>query len=361
MGRTTFRILIALGCAAAAPASDQGPRFPVEVDRVVIDARAVDGHGRPIRGLAAASFEVKVDGKPVPLESATWVTATSVRSIVEGKAAEAPPDGDVVVAGDMVGSGGVMGGRDAVVGGLPGGRLIVMLFQKDFDPSRVGGLMRMQGKAVKFLETLGPEDRVAVLSFDYHLKLWQDFTSDRERLRHVIQRSLFFGKFPSGQSSDPPSLAASFDFAAAQRAAEPETALLLIARALQPLPGPKSLVFFGWGMGRLSGSSVYLHSDYGPARQALRDAQVTVFALDVTDADWHTLEVGLEQVAADTGGFYAKTHLFPALAMARLEGALAGHYQLVFERPGYKRGPHRVEVKLVGIKGAVQAETYYVD
>jgi hypothetical protein len=47
--------------------------------------------------------------------------------------------------------------------------------------------------------------------------------------------------------------------------------------------------------------------------------------------------------------------------MARLEGALAGHYQLVFERPGYKRGAHQVEVKLVGIKGDVQAKTYYGD
>jgi VWFA-related protein len=262
---------------------------------------------------------------------------------VEGEAAAAPPDGDVVV------------------GGVPRGRLIVMFFQKDFDPSRISGLMRMQGKAVTFLETLGPEDRVAVLSFDYHLKLWQDFTGDRERLRRVIQRSLFFGKFGSGQSVEPPSLAANFDFDAAKRAAEPETALLLIARALQPLRGPKALVFFGWGMGRLSGSSVYFDSDYGPARQALLDAEVTVFALDVTDADSHTLEVGLEQVAADTGGFYAKTHQFPTRAMARLEGALAGHYLLVFEKPGYKRGPHRVEVKLRGVKGDVLAKNSYVD
>jgi VWFA-related protein len=335
--------------ASAAPAdADQDIRFreKVDVERVVIDARAVDGHGRPILGLAAANFEVKVDGKPVALESATWVTGTPAHEFVaavDGDAAATPPDGDVVV------------------GGIPRGRLIVMFFQKDFDPSRVAGLLRMQSKAAKFLETLGPEDRVAVLSFDYHLKLWQDFTGDRERLRRVIKQSLFFGRFPSGQSVDPPSLAENFDFDAAKRAAEPETALLVTARALLPLRGPKSLVFFGWGMGRLSGSHVFLDSDYGPARQALLDARVTVFTLDVTDADAHTLEVGLEQVAADTGGFYAKTHLFPGLAMARLEGALAGHYLLVFEKPAYRRGPHRVEVKLQGIKGDVLAKSSYVD
>jgi VWFA-related protein len=344
----SIRLIVALASAAAASADDQDIRFreKVDVERLVIDARALDGHGQPILGLAAANFQVKVDGTPVSLESATWVTGTPPDGFVpslDGDAAAAPPDGDVVV------------------GGLPLGRLIVMFFQKDFDPSRVAGLLRMQSKAVKFLETLGPEDRVAVLSFDYHLKLWQDFTADRERLRRVIKQSLFFGKFPSGQSVDPPSLAENFDFDAAKRAAEPETALLVTARALLPLRGPKAVVFFGWGMGRLSGSSVYLDADYGPARQALLDAQVTVFTLDVTDADSHTLEVGLEQVAADTGGFYAKTHLFPSRAMARLEGALAGHYLLVFEKPAYKRGPHRVEVKLRGVKGDVLAKSSYVD
>lgn len=340
-----------LNAPAVPAAADQDIRFrdKVDVERVVIDARAVDGRGQPILGLGAHDFQVKVDGKPVSLESATWIAGTP----------EIPPDmilpgteGDPAQVGDVV-----VGG----LGALPRGRLIVLFFQRDFDPSRVSGLLRMQGKAVKFLETLGPEDRVAVLTFDYHLKFWQDFTADHERLRRVIQRSLFFGKTPTGQSVDPPSLAEYFDFDEARRAAEPETALLLIARALTPLRGPKSLVFFGWGMGRLSGNQVFLDSDYGPARQALLDARVTVFTLDVTDADSHTLEVGLEQVAADTGGFYAKTHLFPGLAMARLEGAMAGHYVLTFEKPGYKRGAHRVEVKLQGVKGDVLAKSSYVD
>src|SRR5437867_1417431 len=189
----------ALNGSAAPTDTDRDIRFreKVDVERVIIDARAVDGRGQPILGLAATNFQVKVDGKPVALESATWVTGTPPDEsfpAVQGDAAAAAPEGDVVV------------------GGLPRGRLIVMLFQKDFDPSRLTGLLRMQSKAVKFLDTLGPEDRVAVLTFDYHLKLWQDFTGDRDRLRLAIQRSLFFGKFPSGQSVDPPSLAEGFDF-----------------------------------------------------------------------------------------------------------------------------------------------------
>ena len=339
---------------AAVPDTQKDPRFGVDVERVMVEARAVDGRGNPIRGLGATHFQVKVDGKPVSLESATWVTGS-------------PPDGflpDVSMgAEDGVADGVVdrLPAGDVVVGGVPPGRLIVMFFQKDFDSSRAPGLLRMQSKAARFLETLGPEDRVAVLSFDYHLKLWQDFTNDREKLKTAVRRTLFFGKFPSGQSGEAPSMAAEFDFEAAKRAAEPESALLVIARALRPVPGPKSLIFFGWGMGTMSGSRVFMDSDYGPAVQALLDARTTVFTLDVTDADYHTLEVGLEAVAADTGGFYAKTHLFPGLAMARLEGALAGHYLLAFERPGPRRGVHRVEIKLRGVKGEVMAKGVYVD
>jgi VWFA-related protein len=345
---TPFKVLTAVALASFPPltaaAEDIRFRDKVEVERVVIDARALDNRGRPILGLTAADFRVKVDGKPVALESATWIAGTAPDQPV------APVEG-----GDAGATG------DVVVGGLPPGRLIVFFFQKDFDSSRLPGLLRMQHKAVKFLETLGPEDRVAVMSFDTHLKLWQDFTADHAKLRRAIRQSVFFGKLATGQSVDEPSLAANFDFEAAQRAASPETALLVTARALQPLPGSKSLVFFGWGMGTLSWPLVFLDHDYGPARQALLDARTTVFSLDVTDADYHTLEVGLEQVAADTGGFYARTHDSASLAMARLEGALAGHYLLGFEKPPYRRGPHRVEVKLAGIKGSVLAKDSYAD
>ena len=64
----------------------------------------------------------------------------------------------------------------------------------------------------------------------------------------------------------------------------------------------------------LSGPGISFHSDYGIARRALLEADVTVFTLDVTDADHHTLEVGLQDIAAETGGFYARAHNFSGQA-----------------------------------------------
>ena len=89
--------------------------------------------------------------------------------------------------------------------------------------------------------------------------------------------------------------------------------------------------------------------------------RAAVFSLDVTDADYHSLEVGLQRVAEDTGGIYLRTRLNPAGSLTRLKGALAGYYVLTFERPPGRRGAHRVGVRLVGRKGTVLAKSGYVD
>jgi VWFA-related protein len=332
---TRALLLLAL-LAGTAPAQDIRFRDRVDVESVVVDARVVDGAGRPILGLTERDFRLKVDGREVPLQSVRWV-------------ADDVPDPETTAAA-------VQAGAPAP----PRGRLIVFFFQKDLESSRAIGFMQMLRRAREMLDTLAAEDRVAVASFDSHLKLWTDFTTDRERLRRTLDRSVLFERRPRLDLEEEPSLSARFDPAAGRRATSPETALLLLGRALAEVPGAKSLVLFGWGMGRWSpGVGVHLENDYEPARRALVEARVTVFALDVTNADYHTLEVGLQQVADDTGGFYARTHLFPSQAISRLEGALSGRYVLTFAKPDLRRGEHAIDVSLVGRKGTVMARPFY--
>lgn len=312
-------------------------RDRVDVESVVVDARVVDGAGRPILGLTPSDFRLKVDGRAVPVQSVSWVDDS------------APPDPEATVAAGQAGA-----------PLPPRGRLIVFFFQKDLESSRVMGFLQMLRRARTMVDGLGEQDRVAVVSFDSHLKVWTDFTTDRARLRHVLDRSILFERLPLLGPGDAPSLVEHLEPGAAKRAAAPETALLQLGEALKELPGAKSLVLFGWGMGRWSpGFGVFLENDYGPARRALVEGRVTVFALDVTNADYHTLEVGLEQVAEDTGGFYAKTHLFPGQALARLEHALAGHYVLTFTKPDLPRGEHAIGLDLVRRKGSVLARPSY--
>jgi VWFA-related protein len=326
--------LLGVVIAAAAGAEAQDVRFKerVEVHRVVVDARVLDNLGRPMTGLQPSDFRLKVDGRVVPVESVQWIPASAGGETTPPFPADSPN---------------------------PAGRLVVFFFQKDMESSRLTGLVRMQREAVRLVDALGPDDRVAVLRYDKSLSLLLDFTTVGDELRGLVgdvlrtrpPRRLEPGRFPS--------LAAHFDAEAARRAATPERALQVTAEALARLPGPKAVVLAGWGLGRYYGGVVHLEPDYHAARRALVDARATVFCLDVTEADYHSLEFGLERVAEDTGGFYAKTHLFTGAAMARLEGALAGYYVLAFEGPPGPTGPHRLEIGLAGRSGRVFAKRSY--
>jgi VWFA-related protein len=334
-GRPAALLVAAL--ASAATAQDVRRRESVTVESVVVDARVVDDRGRPILGLGPSDFRVKVDGREVELQSATWMAGGAPLPEAARPAALA-----------------------AGVPLPPPGRLILFVFQKDLHPSRAPGLMHMLVRAREMADGFAPDDRVAVASFDSRLRLWLDFTTDRARLRRVLEHSILFGRHPLLNVEDFPSLAEHFDATRAKNAATLESALLVLADALRPLPGTKSLALFGWGMGRWSpGVGVSLDSDYEEARRAMSEARVTVFALDVTNADYHTLEVGLQQVAEDTGGFYARTHVFSGQAMDRLEHALAGHYVLTFAKPDLRPGDHVLDVTLVGRKGNVLAKKAY--
>jgi VWFA-related protein len=329
--------LLAALLAAAALAAQQQPRFPVSVERVVVDVRVIDALGAPVLGLSAGDFKVKLEGKQVAVESAVWVgnqpeQDPGIVVTPEGVAAPEPePPGESVP------------------------RLVVFLVQKDMDPSRSRGLLQMSRKAEGLLAALGPADRVAGLLFDSHLRALFDFTDSRADARRLLRDSMISSERPV-EVGEHPSLLARIDRVSMKRAASPERALQLIGEALEPLPGLKTLVFLGWGLGRFSRMGVTMTPDYDPARRALQRARCAVFALDVTDADYHSLEFGLMQVAEDTGGFYARTHIFPDAALRRMERALSGYYVLSFERPDARSGLLRLDVGLAkGKKGEVLA------
>lgn len=311
----------------------------VEVRRVIVDARVVDSRGKPIRDLGREHFRVFVDGVAAPLESVEWI---------EGAAPypEGPTPEEAAAAG---------------VAPAPPGRLIVFFFQAGYESVRLTGHMRMKSRAIRVLDSLEPEDRVAIVSFDSHLKLRVDLTTDRELVKRSIHDAILSGKVKPLPAGEFPSLAAHFDYAAARKAATPEKGLEVLALAMKELPGNKSLVYFGWGLGNLFGRRVWLGVDYARARYHLMTGRISVYAIDVTDADYHTLEVGLEQVAADTGGFYVKTHLFPDQAVTRIEGAIAGHYVLVFTCPHAHHGHHSLAIELVGTKGRLMAKDAFQD
>ena len=318
----------------------------VDVARVIVDVRVVDGHGRPVLDLGPDDFEVRIGGEPVRVESAQWYGD------------DAPNGGPDRVP---LASAGVTGFLEPSIRG----QLIVFVVQKSLYPQRVLGLMRLLQHSERLLQRVTPRDRVAVVSFDSHLKIWLDFTDDLDQVRAVLADDVLFQSPPVLEPQDGVSLLATLSQDVGRRTYEIQEALRRLGNALEPLPGAKSVVLVGYGFGQFTVTlgmiGATLDHRYDEARAALEAARAAVFSLDVTQADYHTFEHGLEAVAEDTGGLFARTYLHPWRAVDRVASAVAGHYVLFTERPDVEPGEYRIEVDLVGHDGAVLARSTYVE
>ena len=121
------------------------------------------------------------------------------------------------------------------------------------------------------------------------------------------------------------------------------------------------MMFYLIGKGKAVKDAMAEYHLDGDYYRRIAAARISIFTLDVSDADYHSLETTLRVVSDQTGGIYEKTHRFPGLAMERVSRAISGHYILVFRNPEGSRGFHSIHVELVGRKGQVTARTYYED
>jgi VWFA-related protein len=342
MVRTVLIITLSLAPAFGVAQEDLSLVDDVDVTRVVVDVRAVDPKGMPIGGLAPEDFMVRVEGDPVTVSSLDWVSGSAPR--LSPEAVAALPDDHPLRSGTGT------------------GRLIVIFFQRSLVPTRIAGTMRMLQETREFVGRLDDNDYVAMVFFQSHLELVQDFTNDKRKILAILDDQIVpYVTQPAAEPGPYPSLAASFDVQAGLDAPTPEHGLRVTAEALKPIPGSKTMLFVGWGVGIMVGGVVKMRPEYEPARQALADARVSVFSLDVTRADYHSLEGPLIRMALDTGGFYVRTYDNANVAMGAVEKAIAGHYVLAFEKPDLPKGRHRMRIRMKNHKGVVYHREYYND
>lgn len=313
---------------ASSAAEPPSLKEQVEVSRVLLDVRVLGRGGEPVPGLTPDDFRVRVDGLPTRVEAADWVGH---------------------------------GGPGTAVSREP--RLLVLFFQRHVESSRTLGLMRLAPMVARLVEGLAPEDWVAVATFDSHLELYTDFTRDHARVADIVRRHVMLVEHPGIPARGAgPSLVARLEPRAMRKAYSVETALRLLAVALEPMEGAKSVAYFCTGMGRLTENGVLSHRDFAPALQALLRGRTAVFSMDLVQADLHSLEEPLRLLAESTGGFYDKTYVLPAGDVHRLASALDGHYVLAVESPVPRRGGHRVDVRLAhGLHGTVHARDFFLD
>jgi VWFA-related protein len=327
---------VLVAAAGVAMCQEQPFRGEVEVRRIITHVRVIQPDGSPVLGLGPDDFLVTVGGKSAEVESADWVTEAipPIETAPDQEARHTEP---------------------ALALPPPRGRLVVLLYQTDLRPSRVTGLVRIDEHAIELVQSLAPEDRIAVAVMSSHLDLHADFTNDFEGLSERLTALEVLRPESVTFDGRQPSLARNFDERKARRATTLSEALEVIGNALEPIAGAKSVVVVGWGAGRFQSGPrpVYLGPDYDRAVRALARADTSVFSLDITQADRHTLEEGLQQLADDTGGIYIRTYLFPELSVDKLARVLTGHYELSVIPPQKKLKKEfklRVRVDLPGVE-----------
>jgi len=325
------------------PASEPtGFEEEITVALSTLTVRVVDGLGNPVTGLGPTDFRVRIGGREVPVAAVDWSSSEEGKSVpVPFLPAPGPREPETA---------------------RPPGQLVVFFVQADLNPTRISGQLRLRPYTRELLDRLHPADLAAVVSFDSHLKLWQDFTRDRDAVYTALDRAMIWteeaeepGEAGIARAEAEISLARGFNAADARRAASPERALEVTARALVPLSGEKSVVYLGWGLGRFTSAGVQMTPAYAPAVRALSTAHASVFVLDVTSADFHSLEIGLQAVAAATGGTYAKTNVLPGLATAALTRTLSGYYVLTLDRTEVAAAKGAVRIDLRDRPGTVLA------
>ena len=344
-------ILLTLLTGAAAFAQEQEPEpepfsETIFVVRYALDVRVVDSYGNAIDDLAPEDFIVKVGKSTAHVEGAQWVSLGR-RSIdrEEKLVPEHEEDEEEAIEEPEI------------------PRSIVLFIQTDFarNSMRILGQMKFNYIADDIIELFGPNDRIAVLSHDSHLKIRRDFTRDRASLRKAVRESMFIDYPPlPPAATDGPSILPLLDRTEMKRAAHAEAALLVIAKALRQIDGPRTIILAGWGVGEFQGrAGVQLKDEWKDAVEILRRDDIPVISLN--HGIGGQLSFGLAATAAATGGFYAGLQDFGSQAVTRVKGALAGHYALTLRIDDLlKPGQYPLSVR-VNRKGAeVQAPAYVV-
>ena len=353
------------------------------VRRYNVRVRVTDLKGKPLLGLKAEDFVLKNGPRELLLDKAIWVDDTLEPEVSEDlladssledlkqpekPEAEAAQDPAAEAEEDWVAEtysrkwdGPKPGESDepAPAGKLadlkPDGRLVVLFYQGDVGNTRRYGHMRMAKFSMDVVKGLTQRDYVAVLGFDSHLKFQLDFSHDREAIQEAIQRTLFGRAGNVPEAGMLPSLARYMEQAECLKIASCERALAYIGQALQHFEGPKTLVFVGWGLGQYNAAAdrVSLSPDYHSAERSLKNSETSVISMDVSMADSHSLEVGMELVADRTGGFYVKTHRHAARAVTRLLGTISGYYVLSFQDSAPEQHPKGFDLSVKRKKAVV--------
>ncbi len=373
-------LVVAAVLSAQAPQPQAPPVFRAGIELLTVDVTALDGNGRQVTNLAVGEFAVDVDGNARQVVSADYVRLVDpLRVIGAPRPVVSAPDETFFTSNAK---------------GAPRGRLIVLLV--DQGNIRSGAARPAMNSAKKFVDTLTPEDRVAVIAVPSPGEM-VDFTTDHDKVREALLRitgvaqpiklrfNLSMTEAMALYMRSDDRLATEViarecavatvasDFDRCERDVEQDAGEIVselrhrtddsvrsmraVLQGLAAVEGPKSVVIVSEGLvlDGLTGDVDDLASVAADAR-----ASVDVLLLDVprydvaqstrptTPKEDRDLQVnGLESLAGATRGNLYRINTSAEYAFDRISRALDGYYLLGVEaRPEDRNGKrHRLTVK----------------
>jgi VWFA-related protein len=357
----------------------QQPVFRAGIELVTVDVTALDSNGRQVTDLSPADFEVEIDGDRRQVASAEYV-----RSVDPLRTIGTPHK--VVVPDETFSSSNSKG--------APSGRLILILV--DQGNIRSGSARAVMNNAKKFVDTLTPEDRVAVVAVPGPGEL-VDFTTNHDRVRESLLRivgqanairsrfnlsvtesiAIYMradaqmalqvilrecGQVVTASEAERCEREVEQDAAEVvsevrQRTADSVHGMRAVLKSLAGLEGPKSVILISEGLifEGLGNDTDDLASVAADSRATLDILLLDVPMFDVaqttrptTPREDRNLQVsGLEQLAGAARGNLYRINVTADYAFDRISRSLDGYYLLGVEsRPDDRNGRrHRLTVK----------------
>jgi VWFA-related protein len=254
-GCLVFMLLLVATALAQEPQQPR-PTFRSGRDLVSVDIVVRDKSGNIVKGLTAADFEIREDGRPQEVLGLSYqeISDTGTKPIAMTE----------LLAGAeerMADTSSAPAAKPMTAQDVAGRRLMVLLF--DTSSMQPEDVQRATDAANKYVsEQMSPSDLIAVATVSTSLNILNDFTGDRA----VVAATLAKLGYTEGTATPPPDAAtAATDeaLAAADTAAAAETseldmfnndvrlrALRTLSDTLAPLEQKKAILYFSAGMER---------------------------------------------------------------------------------------------------------------
>jgi len=318
------KLLLALAAAFAATAAfAQQPTQPfgekVEVNLVQLDAIVTDSTGHQILGLGKDDFVVTENGAPQKIDSVDYFTNRKLVDQPENKAA---------FKADRM--------RDD--------RYFILFFDKPSDNAMFSQLVRARTAAADFVKNnMKPTDRVAVAAHDVRLKIYSDFTSDKQQLLRALDDATTFGLGITSKqnATGDASIVRNIDMSRMiDHTGTVLEGLEILADAVRPIKARKNLVLFSAGIltpDQTIREGVALNQSryYEPAIAALNSADVAVYGVNMQEQPnlVPAVHQTLESLAADTNGKYFRFNTSFTPALKSVENETNGYYLISYYAP----------------------------